>query len=102
MRAGQEVVILLLCSRLFKPCHAVDVFAEPWRVICRFSDFLDEIWTLYDNEDTAGHAVSTGWLEVDRYYRVTLPSAWPHNITPCAAAINLTSSMPLCGSLLLG
>ncbi|CAK0787500.1 hypothetical protein CVIRNUC_010720 [Coccomyxa viridis] len=44
--------------------------AYPIRGLFRFSDFLDEIWTLYDNEDTAGHAVSTGWLEVDRYYRV--------------------------------
>lgn len=38
--------------------------------ICRFSDFLDEIWNLYDNEDTAGHAMSTGWKEVDQFYRV--------------------------------
>ena len=37
---------------------------------CRFSDFLDEIWSLYDNEDTAGHAMSTGWKEVDQFYRV--------------------------------
>ena len=40
--------------------------------MCRFSDFLDEIWNLYDDEDTNGHAMSTGWKDVDRYYRVRL------------------------------
>ena len=75
--------------------------AKPWRVNCRFSDFLDEIWTLYDNEDTAGHAVSTGWVEVDRYYRVIVPSAQPHDITPCAAAVIFLSSKPLFAILIL-
>ena len=85
--------MLLVCMR---------VSAEPWPAICRFSDFLDEIWTLYDNEDTAGHAVSTGWGEVDRYYRVILPTAWLHNITPYAAAVIFLSSMPLCGLMIPG
>lgn len=51
-------------------------------VICRFSDFLDEIWMLYDNEDTAGHAMSTGWKEVDQFYRVRLTSVM---FAPCGS-----------------
>ena len=39
---------------------------------CRFSDFLDEIWTMYELQDPSGEGVSTGWRDLDNYYRVRI------------------------------
>lgn len=40
------------------------------RAFFRFSDFLDEIWSMYDEQDAMGQGVSTGWSGLDSYYRV--------------------------------
>ena len=68
--------------------------------MCRFSDFLDEIWNLYDDEDTAGHAMSTGWKDVDRYYRVRLLHAalvsifWKYLVTQASADLSPSTQLP--------
>lgn len=38
--------------------------------IGRFSNFLDEIWSMYDQQDDLGQGVSTGWSGLDPFYRV--------------------------------
>ncbi|CAL8460519.1 g48 [Coccomyxa elongata] len=42
----------------------------PIRGLFKFSDFLDEIWSMYDEQDAMGQGVSTGWSGLDSYYRV--------------------------------
>ena len=39
-------------------------------MLCRFSDFLDEIWSEYDRQDALGEGVATGWTGLDSFYRV--------------------------------
>ena len=40
------------------------------KTTCRFSDFLDEIWSEYDMQDALGEGVTTGWQGLDNLYRV--------------------------------
>ncbi|KAK9909228.1 hypothetical protein WJX75_009173 [Coccomyxa subellipsoidea] len=47
-----------------------DADPYPIRGLFKFSDFLDEIWSMYDEQDAMGQGVSTGWSGLDNYYRV--------------------------------
>ncbi len=36
----------------------------------RFSDFFEDIWAAYTDQDTQEQGVSTGWKGLDPFYRV--------------------------------
>jgi hypothetical protein len=58
---------ITLASRLAFSIEAARLFER------RFSDFLDEIWSMYDEQDALGQGVSTGWTGLDPFYRVRSP-----------------------------
>ena len=39
-------------------------------MICRISDFFEDIWASYTEQDSQEQGVSTGWRGLDPYYRV--------------------------------
>lgn len=39
-------------------------------MICRISDFFEDIWASYAEQDSQEQGVSTGWRGLDPYYRV--------------------------------
>ena len=43
---------------------------------CRFSDFEQDVWSLYNLEFGDQMGKSTGWQSLDEVYRVSGPSCW--------------------------
>ena len=39
-------------------------------MMCRISDFFEDIWASYAEQDSQEQGVSTGWRGLDPYYRV--------------------------------
>ena len=46
------------------------LFSASDPVTCRISDFFEDIWASYAEQDSQEQGVSTGWRGLDPYYRV--------------------------------
>ena len=88
MKDGREELHRLVAAAepypirgLFKCAHSVvsgswyhylgaASFSGPDLLICRISDFFEDIWASYTEQDSQEQGVSTGWRGLDPYYRV--------------------------------
>ena len=56
---------------------------ELHRVVCRISDFFEDILASYAEQDSQEQGVSTGWRGLDPYYRVRTPMALSEQCLQC-------------------
>ena len=63
------------CQAPAVAAHAAALSVVSWvnAAACRISDFFEDIWASYAEQDSQEQGVSTGWRGLDPYYRVRIP-----------------------------